>query len=148
MVAYDVKIESAEGEILFNEELKEDGEAINKVTFKMNTIDDNTLNRSSAVRCELVIEGVINIKTKEETMKLTKWSMAGSGDSLLYRKVTVTVYTDNNREEVLRQYTVDKMFCIDYDEIFGEKETQNEAGRFILHIAQREGSHNKDVFAI
>lgn len=147
MVAYDVKIESTEGEIVFNKDTDVEGASINKVLFKMNTLNDDTLNRDSAVRCELIIEGQINKNTKEETMKLAKWSMTGSGDSLLYRKVTVVVYTDDGREEVLRQYTVDKMFCIDYDEIFGEKDAQNETGKFVLHIAQREGTHNKDVFA-
>ena len=147
MVAYDVKIESADGEIVFNKDTDNEGAAISKVFFKMNTLNDDTLNRDSAVRCELIIEGQINKDTKEETMKLTKWAMTGSGESLLYRKVTVVIYTDDNREEVLRQYTVDKMFCIDYDENFGEKQDQNESGKFILHIAQREGNHNKDVFA-
>lgn len=149
MAAYDVKIESAaEGEIVFNKDTSAEGAAIDKVLFKMNTINNNTLNRSSAVRCELIIEGKINKHTKEETMKLAKWSMTGSGESLLYRKVTVVVYTDDEREEVLRQYDVDKMFCIDYDEIFAPgDENQNEAGKFVLHLAQRDGAHNKDVFA-
>lgn len=150
MTAYDVKIESTtEDEIVFNADTAKEGEAIKKVIFKMNTLEDAVLNRSSAVRCELMIEGLINKLTKEMTMKLAKWSMTGSGESLLYRKVTVIVYTDNDREEVLRQYTIDKMFCVDYDEIFGDKEmdTQNEAGSFILRLAQREGAHSKDIYA-
>lgn len=146
MAAYDVIIKSADEEIVFSEDKDHEGSAISKVTFKMNTLDDDTLNRDSAVRCELFIEGVINKNTREETMKLTKWSMAGSGESLIYRKVTVTVYTDGGREEMLRQYTVDKMFCVDYDEEFFE-DGNKEAGKFILHIAQREGSHTKDVYA-
>lgn len=151
MAAYDVKIESTDNEIVFNEETKkEEVEAISKVTFKMNTLNDNTLNRDSGVRCELIIEGVINKDTKEETMKLTKWSMTSSGENLLYRKVTVIVYTDDSREEVLRQYTIDKMFCINYYELFDneDKEAPNAAsGKFILHIAQKQGKHIKDVFA-
>lgn len=151
MAVYDVKIESTDNEIVFNEGTDKEGSAISKVTFKMNTLNDNTLNRDSGVRCELIIEGVINKTTKEETMKLTKWSMTSSGENLLYRKVTVIVYTDEGREEVLRQYTVDKMFCIDYDELFyGDKEegiSNAETGKFILHIAQRQGNHSKDVFA-
>lgn len=151
MAAYDVKIVSTDGEIVFNKDTDVEGSSISKVIFKMNTLNDETLNRDSAVRCELFIEGAINKTTKEETMKLTKWSMTGSGENLLYRKVTVVVYTDDSREEVLRQYTVDKMFCIDYDELFfSEKNeiiTNAETGKFILHIAQREGNHNKDVFS-
>ena len=142
MVAYDIKIESADEEIVFNKDTDKEGAAISKVFFKMNTLNDDTLNRDSSVRCELIIEGQINKDTK-----MTKWAMTGSGDSLLYRKVTVIVYTDKGREEVLRQYTVDKMFCIDYDEKFGEKGEQNEAGKFILYIAQKEGDCTKDVFA-
>lgn len=147
MGAYDVKIESADGEIVFNKDTDNEGAAISKVFFKMNTLNDDTLNRDSSARCELIIEGEINKYTKEETMKLTKWAMTGSGESLLYRKVTVVIYTDNNREEVLREYKLDKMFCIDYDENFGEEKEKNESGKFILHIAQREGNHTKDVFA-
>ena len=145
MVAYNVKIESVDGAINFDEGTDKEGNSISKVTFKMNTLNDDTLNRDSAVRCELEIEGLITKQNKEETMKLAKWSMLNSGDAL-YRKVTVTVYTDGGREEVLREYTVEKMFCIDYDEQFSDG-VQNEAGKFTLHIAQREGNHSKDVFA-
>lgn len=143
--AYDVKIEGVE-EINFNRETDNEGASISKVIFKMNTLNDDSLNRDSAVRCELIIEGTITQDNKDETLKLTKWSMIGSGEGI-YRKVTVIVYTDDSRDEVLRQYTVDKMFCIDYDEEFSEDVKQNEAGKFILHIAQREGNHSKDVFA-
>lgn len=150
-VAFDLKIESADEEIVFDKDTANaESEAITDVTFKMNTLNDSTLNRANAVRCELIIKGTINKGTKEETMKLTKWSMATNGENSLYRKVTVTVYTDGGREEVLRQYTVDKMFCIDYDEIFGGNKddgTGSETGTFTLYIAQREGSYSKDVFA-
>lgn len=143
--AYDVKIEGTE-EINFNKETDTEGASISKVVYKMNTLNDDSLNRDSAVRCELIIEGTITQSNKDETLKLTKWSMIGSGDGI-YRKVTMIVYTDESRNEVLRQYTVDKMFCIDYDEVFSDDVKQNEAGKFILHIAQREGNHSKDVFA-
>jgi hypothetical protein len=144
-IAYDVKIEGTE-QINFNKDTDNEGASISKVIFKMNTLNDDSLNRDSAVRCELIVEGKITQDNKNETLKLTKWSMIGSGEGI-YRKVTVIVYTDDSRNEVLRQYTVDKMFCIDYDESFSEDVKQGEAGRFILHIAQREGNHSKDVFA-
>jgi hypothetical protein len=149
-MVYDVKIESADGEIVFDQTTESEGTAINKVVFKMNTLNDETLNRADAVRCELFMEGVINKATKDETLKLTKWSMEAESENLMYRKVTVTAYKGSNRETVLRQYCVDQMFCIDYDEVFGEINAKNndEQGKFILHIAQKEGNHSKDVFAI
>lgn len=147
MAVYDVKIESSEGEIFFGMNNDNEGGAIKNVVFKMNTLKSDTLNRDDSVRCELILEGNINKETKAETLKLAKWAMTKSGESVLYRKVTVIVYTDGERAEVLRQYIVDKMFCIDYDEIFEKSAGNKEEGSFVLRLAQREGNHSKDAFS-
>lgn len=149
MAVYDVKIETEDIEIVFDKAEKtenENREVIDSVTFKMNTINENTLNRGSGVRCELIIEGKINSHAKEETVKLAKWAMCNSNESQIYRKVSVIVYTNSGRDIILREYTIDKMFCIDYDEIF-DSNGNSENGKFILHIAQKDGEGAKTIFA-
>lgn len=147
MAIYNLTIET-EGEetIIFNDDTNENGETIDSVHFKMNTLNDDTLNRSSAVRCEMLIKGKINIANRKETLKLAKWAMTRSGENKLYREVKVEVFTDSGREQLLREYKVDQMFCIDYDEEFKDNTENKETGEFTLYIAQREGKHTTDIF--
>lgn len=152
MAFYNLKIETTDGEepIILDENTTTinsgDAEAISSVHFKMNTLNDDTLNRSSAVRCEMVIKGQINNATKDETLKLANWAKIRGGENKLYRKVTVEVFTDKERGTELREYEVDKMFCIDYDEEFIYEDRNQEEGTFTLYIAQKEGTHTTNVF--
>ena len=117
---------------------------ITKVTFKMNTLDDDTRNRADSVRGELKIEGIITADNRDNTKMLAKWAM-DSDRKTLYREVEVVIYDGENcTGDVLRRYQMNSMFVIDYDERFGD---DSDSGRFELFIAQKEGNEKKEVFS-
>ena len=121
-----------------------DKEPITNVTFKMNTLDDLSRNRADAVRAELVIEGNISEGYKEEIRKLAKWSL-DSNKTTQYRNVELIVNDGQDMSgKVLRRYTIDQMFVIDYEEEF--EEGDSESGTYKLFIAQKQGSYKKEVF--
>ncbi len=150
MAVYDLVIESGKEKITLDNTLgNESEESIQEVVFKMNSINDNTLNRDKSVRCEMIIKGMITDANKEETLKLAKWAKENSSDELIYRNVEVSVYKNERGEELLRKYSLAKMFCIDYQEKFSDEGEgdRSDTGYFELYIAQKEGRHVKDIFA-
>ena len=121
--------------------------------FKMNTLNDETVNRPDEVRVELKIYGNITEQDREETLKLTKWSMDANRKTL-YRDVELTVYSNQNcTGDTLRVYQFSSMFVIDYQESFtklrGEDKSSQDGdmGTFLLFIAQKAGSEEKHVYA-
>ena len=116
---------------------------IERIEFKMNTIDDNTRNHADSVRAEIKICGPITADDKEVINKLAIWAM-DSNKSTLYRDVELTVYEGENcTGKVLRKYQIQSMFVIDYTESF----KNDESGTYELFIAQKEGKYKQEVFA-
>ena len=146
MAGYQLKITSG-GETIELSTKEQQGMAdITKLSFKVNTIDRQTRNRSDNVRTEIVLEGVVTKENREKTKGLTKWAL-DADRTTLYRSVTLVVYeAENCTGDVLRRYQIDNMFVIDYDEFFNAGSNADK-GEFTMIIAQRDGSYKKDVFA-
>lgn len=113
------------------------------ISFKMNTLNDDTRNRSDAVRAEFKIKGRITSENRDDTKKITKWSM-DSNQSTIYRNVELVVYEGEENGTILRRYQIDSMFVVDYEENFEDKGSD---GTFELFIAQKERGGNKEVFS-
>jgi hypothetical protein len=145
MAFFELKVSSeTEKDIIFS--LGEDKNTITDIQFFMNTLNDDTLNRSQSVRAEFVIKGSIDDKSKSEIQKLAAWAIATEKDKI-YREVNIIV-KDNNSDsgEVLRRYIFSEMFVIDYKEIFGpKKDNKDDEGSFELLIAQKEKGKVKEV---
>ena len=144
MAGYKLNIKNNEETITFSTEIKNgDKQDITKVSFKMNTLDDMSRNRSDAVRAEVVIIGNITVENRDNTKKLAKWSMDANRKTL-YRDVELVVYdSDNCSGDVLRRYEISTMFVLDYEENFESADS----GIFTLFIAQKDGSDSKEVFS-
>ncbi|MEY8516988.1 hypothetical protein AALC25_08675 [Lachnospiraceae bacterium 29-84] len=142
---YKLTIKNQQGEVIALSTEEEHGHPdITNVSFKMNTIDDNTRNRADSVRCEIVIEGMITKENKELTKQLANWAK-NSADKAIYRDVELVVHERRNcTGEVLRRYEINTMFVIDYEEVFGK---ESDSGVYTLFLAQREGNGKKDVFS-
>lgn len=144
MAGYQLTIKNVE-DIIELSTKEQNGKAdVTSVSFKMNTIDENTRNRADSVRGEITIKGNITPENKDNTKKLAKWSM-DSDKKTLYRDVEVVVYdAENCTGDVLRRYQMNTMFVIDYIEDFGN---ESDSGIYELFIAQREGNEKKEVFS-
>lgn len=148
MAGYQLTIKNAGETIELSTKEKEGKPEIRGIRFKMNTLDDNTKNRSDSVRGEMLIIGNITPENKEKTKRLAKWSL-DSDKKTLYRDVVLVVYdAENCTGDVLRRYEINTMFVIDYEETFGEiSDKSSDSGTFRLFIAQREGNGKKEVFS-
>jgi len=156
MAGYILKIENSEVEDIelstMNNEMGEDNSRnIEKLLFKMNTLDDSVRNHSDNARIEITIEGIISETNKDKLKQFAKWSMDFNKKSM-YRNVTLEVYSssDNDSGEVLRRYEIEYMFVIDYEENFGEQSSESnssDAGKYKLFLAQKEGNYKKDIFS-
>lgn len=143
MAGYSLTIKNNADVIEISTKDLRDKPPITKAKFTMNTLDDLSRNRADAVRAELVIEGNISEEYKEEIRKLAKWSL-DSNKTTQYRNVELIVNDGEDMSgKVLRRYTIDQMFVIDYEEEFGE---DSESGTYKLFIAQKQGSYKKEVF--
>ena len=144
MAGYSLKIKNNADVIEISTKDLIDKEPITNVTFKMNTLDDLSRNRADAVRAELVIEGNISEGYKEEIRKLAKWCL-DSNKTTQYRNVELIVNDGQDMSgKVLRRYTIDQMFVIDYEEEF--EKGDSESGTYKLFIAQKQGNYKKEVF--
>lgn len=143
MAGYSLTIKNNADVIEISTKDLRDKPPITKAKFTMNTLDDLSRNRADAVRAELIIEGNISEEYKEEIRKLAKWSL-DSNKTTQYRNVELIVNDGEDMSgKVLRRYTIDQMFVIDYEEEFGE---DSESGTYKLFIAQKQGSYKKEVF--
>ncbi|MBR0283577.1 MAG: hypothetical protein IJQ81_18610 [Oscillibacter sp.] len=110
---------------------------IQSFRFKMNSLNDDALERDQHARCEMRLEGEINDHTREKTGKLADWAMRVKN---LYATVTVEViaFNDSTTGTTLRSYVFDKMFCVDYEEIYADNGTEkgSDTGQFKLFMAQ------------
>lgn len=110
---------------------------ITSFTFKMNSLNDNAIERDQHARCEMTLTGEINEDNREKTGKLAEWAMRSQN---LYAVVTVEVTAHNETEKgvTMRSYMFDKMFCVDYEEVYegGGTSSGSDTGKFTLFMAQ------------
>ena len=133
---YKLCIESDSGKIdITNPEI------IKKVSIKISQNDKFANDRSDQLFGDLVIQGLLNDKSQNETKEIFEWSMK-TDKSSVYKTVSVQVF---NQQELLRDYYLKDMYCVSYEEIFDEYhgesgEMSDSIGSFILVMKQRKGS--------
>ena len=118
-----------------------DPDVIKKINIKISQSDKSANDRSDQLFGDLVIQGVLNDKSQQETKELFEWSMKTDKASV-YKIVSIQVY---NQEELLRDYYLKDMYCTSYEENFDEyKEGSgigaDSIGSFVLQMKQRKGS--------
>jgi hypothetical protein len=123
---YEVKITQAGGT-----EIYLDSAAIQSVRFEIDTINDNVKDRSEDVVNHVIVTGKISKENKEATKDLLLWSLAKVSEEV-YRTAEISIKI--NQTERVRKYTLDKVFCLDYNEQFNNGDADN---AFELKFAQR-----------
>ena len=138
---YKVKIiDEAKGEILFGHS-GADKNAIKKVDIMFDTIDDNVYSKGAGMLARMTVEG--DIKTDGSNtdclMGLFNWAKSEESEEQ-YRTVEVEVWEKTTR---LRVYNFDKMFVVDYEEIYDSSKNSQDATKFILKLTQQENNFDK-----
>lgn len=110
-------------------------EKITNFEFKLNSIDDDSPTRDRAARCEIRMEGIIDDKSYNETVRLIQWAVEKSNN---LRKIKIVVKDDN--DNVFRTYELDNMFCVDAEEIWKANK-----GTFSIFIAQAPNANQVDI---
>lgn len=138
---YKIKIiDEAKGEILFGHS-EADKNTIKKVDIKFDTIDDNVYSKGAGMLARMTVEG--DIKTDgsntESLRGLFNWAKSEESEEQ-YRTVEVEVWEKTTR---LRVYNFDKMFVVDYEEIYDSSKNSQDATKFILKLTQQENNFDK-----
>ncbi len=109
-IGFEIKItQNGGGEIYI------DSNNITSVEFLVDTVDENVKDRSEDVVNKVTIIGSISEEIKEATKDLLLWSLATKSEEI-YRSAEVTIRI--NKTTRVRKYTMDKVFCLDYKEMF------------------------------
>ena len=93
-----------------------DPDVIKKINIKISQSDKSANDRSDQLFGDLVIQGLLNDKSQQETKEIFEWSMKTDKASV-YKTVSIQVY---NQEELLRDYYLKDMYCTSYEENFDE----------------------------
>ncbi len=116
-------------------------DVIKKINIKISQSDKSANDRSDQLFGDLVIQGLLNDKSQQETKEIFEWSMK-TDKANVYKTVSIQVY---NQDELLRDYFLKDMYCTSYEEIFdeyrdGSGSGADSIGSFILEMKQRKGS--------
>lgn len=139
MIYYALKVEGIDEEINLGGVKQND--IIDEVEVQIDTIDDNTRNKSKGTLARVFIKGKFNLtdteegrKLNEELTKIFNWSIDFSNNT--YRSVTIDVYNDDKK---FRVYKLDKMFVRDYRENYkGTGDDTSEGCGFELDLTQQD----------
>lgn len=118
-----------------------DPDVIKKINIKISQNDKSANDRSDQLFGDLVIHGLLNDKSQQETKEIFEWSMKTDKASV-YKIVSIQVY---NQDELLRDYYLKDMYCTSYEENFDEYQggsggEADSIGSFVLEMKQRKGS--------
>ena len=133
---YKIKIKNKEKE---NEVIELESKDTEKesVVFKIDTIEKDVYDRSSNIINVVTINGIIEESNKGETKKLLEWSLEKEKAGI-YRDIVIENFIN---KELVREYHLNNVFCVDYTETF----TGDEAS-FELVISQKKSSLNEIKF--
>lgn len=119
----------------------EDRNAITKVDFKIDTVDENPENRTDHVLVKMEIHGIINPNTMSECTKMLEWAKLANNEDV-YR--TVSLKIKGEKGKLVRSYYIKKMFVEDYYESFLSKDEANSSEKlqYTLKLIQVCGNLN------
>ena len=118
-----------------------DKNAITKVDFKIDTVDENPENRTDHILVKMEIHGIINPNTMSECTKMLEWAKLANNEDV-YRIVSLKIKGEDGK--LVRSYYIKKMFVEDYYESFVTKDENNstEKLQYTLKLIQVCGNLN------
>lgn len=158
-LGYELTITDLKGGTIVLSSMKEGHqgkEDIMAVSYKSNTLNDDTIARSNDVRAEIRVIGRITVENKKATCDVANWSKENNSD-LIYRTVKLLTYeSTSSNAKMLRTYEIKSMFVLDYTEGYeiptenfptDKLEGENDNGLFELYLVQKNGNYDQFIEA-
>ena len=143
---YSVKITSEDGEIIEigKDGVEEESSLITDLTVHLDTIDNDSRQKSQAMLAKIILKGSIDEIIKNETRQLFNWAKSLE-KSKWYRSLVITVREDMGSQP-FRTYQFENVFVVDYLEIYktesalSESSSDADKDHFELYLTQKEGN--------
>lgn len=139
---YEVKIEDQDGEEVIyigNPENEGEGKMITSLVVELDTINDQSRQKSNAMLAKLEIVGLLDSSIKGEIIKLFNWAKE-QNEEKWYRNIEIKVKTSN--DNVDRIYNFENVFILDYSEVYTD-EADNKKDYFKVKLTQKENNFKK-----
>lgn len=139
---YEVKIEDQDGEEVIyigNPENEGEGKKITSLVVELDTINDQSRQKSNAMLAKLEIVGLLDSSIKGEIIKLFNWAKEQNEDKW-YRNIEIKVKTSS--DNVYRTYKFDNVFILDYKETYTD-ESESNKNYFTVNLTQKENNFKK-----
>lgn len=112
---------------------------IRYVKIKLDTLHDDTLDKSGAMLAKIEVSGDINDPVNESLLQLFDWAK-DFNKKTTYRKVTINVIEE---EHPFRTYEFEEVFVVDYTEEYNSEAAGDKGGSFTLSMSQKENELKK-----
>ena len=139
---YEVKIEDQDGEEVIyigNPENEGEGKMITSLVVELDTINDQSRQKSNAMLAKLEIVGLLDSSIKGEIIKLFNWAKE-QNEEKWYRNIEIKVKTSS--DNVYRTYKFDNVFILDYKETYTD-ESESNKNYFTVNLTQKENNFKK-----
>lgn len=137
---FSIKITSEDGEVI---EIGKDGkeeekDLIKDIVLHMDTVNEDSRNKSNAMLAKIQIIGAIDPEIADELLNLFNWSK-DLEEKKWYRNIEIKVKTSMG--SVFRTYVFPKVFIVDYLEFYTtESDTNKMVDQFQLYLTQKENN--------
>ena len=139
---YEVKIEDQDGEEVIyigNPENEGESQKITSLIVELDTINDQSRQKSNAMLAKIEIVGLLDSSIKGEIIKLFNWAKEQNAEKW-YRNIEIKVKTSN--EDVDRIYNFENVFILDYSEVYTD-EAEKKKDYFKVKLTQKENNFKK-----
>lgn len=139
---YEVKIEDKDGEEVIyigNPENEGEDKMITSLIVELDTINDQSRQKSNAMLAKIEIVGLLDRSIREETRKIFNWAKEQNEDKW-YRNIEIKVKTSSDNE--YRIYKFENVFILDYKETYTD-ESESNKNYFTVNLTQKENNFKK-----
>ena len=137
---FSIKITSEDGEVIEigKDGVEEEKDLIKDITLHMDTVNEDSRNKSNAMLAKIQIIGAIDKQIGDELLNLFNWSKELE-EKKWYR--TIEIKVKSSMSSVFRTYIFPKVFIVDYLEFYQtESETNRMVDQFQLSLNQKENT--------
>lgn len=137
---FSIKITSEDGEVIEigKDSKEEEKDLIKDIVLHMDTVNEDSRNKSNAMLAKIQIIGAIDPEIADELLNLFNWSK-DLEEKKWYRNIEIKVKTSMG--SVFRTYVFPKVFIVDYLEFYTtESDTNKMVDQFQLYLTQKENN--------
>lgn len=116
---------------------------IERITFNIDTVQENAKSHASDIRNKVEIQLLITDKTNQICKDFMGWSLMTSGGDL-YRTVHIDIHSDGEGLPIIRSFDLQEMFVEDCLENYSKNKENNDEiiGVFTIKLIQKANMQN------